>query len=349
MEDEKSGYRQPTDDRLALFRDAADLLLTCRDVHHILRALIEKIHDHFRPATTCLWLLNEAQELNCEAAAGVGAEGLERVRVKLRDVLGGWPHERPEPLLVEDARGDNRFSELELIQHGGQCSVLCVPLRGSKSILGMFMLVQVAPQRDFAGEVASSLALLAMYAAIAVESERHFQHIHALTITDDCTGLYNARHLRMMLDAEIYRSARFGHEFSLVFMDLDYFKSVNDQHGHLIGSRLLASVGDLIKGELRLIDSAFRYGGDEFVLLLPQTSKRNALVVVGRLREALNSKDFLSADRPGIKMTASFGVASFPVDGVSAPELLLKSDQAMYQVKISGGDDIGLASDKGVA
>src|SRR5215472_9794039 len=131
MGDDKTGSNQPLNDTLALFREAGDLLLYCRDVHCTLRGLTEKIHGHFRPATTCLLLLNQAQELSCEAAAGIGAEGLKTVRVKLQDVLSGWPRERPEPLLVEDASRDGRFSELELVQRGGPCSILCIPARGS--------------------------------------------------------------------------------------------------------------------------------------------------------------------------------------------------------------------------
>jgi diguanylate cyclase (GGDEF)-like protein len=293
--------------------------------------------------------LNEARELSCEVAVGAGAEDLKQVRGNLTGILRGWAPERPEPLLVKDARSDDRFSEIELLQQAGPCAVLCVPVRGTETVLGMFMLVRIAPRVEFTPEMTSALALLGRYAAIALEHERQFDRIHTLIITDDCTGLYNARHLKLMLEAEIYRSARFVHEFSLVFMDLDYFKGVNDQHGHLMGSKLLGLVGDLIKGELRLIDSAFRYGGDEFVLLLPQTSKRNALVVARRLREALNSRVFFGDHGPGIKITASFGVASFPADGDNAQELLVKSDRAMYQIKISGGDDIGLASNTGVA
>ena len=99
------------------------------------------------------------------------------------------------------------------------------------------------------------------------------EKIQELTITDDCTGLYNARHLYKTLETEVYRSARFGYEFTVVFIDLDHFKQVNDTHGHLIGSKLLTEIGYLIKAQLRLIDYAFRYGGDEFVVLLPQTGK----------------------------------------------------------------------------
>ena len=178
-----------------------------------------------------------------------------------------------------------------------------------------------------------------------LENARHLRRMQELTVTDDCTGLYNARHLNHVLEGEIYRSSRFGHEFSLVFMDLDQFKKVNDAYGHLIGSKVLGRIGELIKGQLRVIDSAFRYGGDEFVLLLPQTSKQNALVMVRRLKEALNSSVLLTTDGRKVRMTASYGVAGFAADGSTAPELLRAADQAMYRVKSAGRNGIALAGE----
>ena len=148
-----------------------------------------------------------------------------------------------------------------------------------------------------------------------------------------------------MLDAEIYRSTRYGYEFSVIFLDLDHFKQVNDTHGHLVGSKLLWMIGDLIKGHLRLIDYAFRYGGDEFVILLPQTSKQNALMVVRRLKTLLNSKTFFADEGLNITVTASFGVASFPADGRSRRELLRMADEAMYLVKNTTRNSIALAGE----
>jgi diguanylate cyclase (GGDEF)-like protein len=189
------------------------------------------------------------------------------------------------------------------------------------------------------------LKSLADYAAIALENARYIQRIHELTITDDCTALYNARHLNFVLDAEIYRSTRYGYEFSVIFLDLDHFKQVNDTYGHLVGSKLLWMIGDLIKGHLRLIDYAFRYGGDEFVILLPQTSKQNTLMVVRRLKNLLKSKVFFTEENLNINVTASFGVASFPADGRSRRELLRMADEAMYLVKNTTRNSIALAGE----
>jgi len=177
------------------------------------------------------------------------------------------------------------------------------------------------------------LEALADFAAIALENARHVKRIHELTITDDCTSLYNARHMDFILETEIYRSQRYGYEFSLVFIDLDHFKSVNDTHGHLVGSKLLAEVGQMVKLACRRIDFAFRYGGDEFVIVLPQASKENAYVVARRLHRMIGETSWLTSEGLGIHFTASIGVASYPSDAKTKVELLHLADEAMYQIK----------------
>jgi diguanylate cyclase (GGDEF)-like protein len=169
------------------------------------------------------------------------------------------------------------------------------------------------------------------------------QRIHELTITDDCTSLYNARHLNFMLDTEIYRSHRYAFEFSLIFIDLDHFKSVNDTHGHLMGSKLLNEIGTAIKENCRLIDLAFRYGGDEFVVLLPQTSKDSALGVAHRLHELIGETVWLKDDGLNVRLTASVGVASYPSDSRTKAELLHLADEAMYLVKNTTRDNVAVA------
>src|SRR5258705_1893591 len=137
------------------------------------------------------------------------------------------------------------------------------------------------------------LEALSDFAAIALENARHVKKIHELTITDDCTSLYNARHMGFILETEIYRSQRYNYEFSIVFIDLDHFKQVNDTHGHLVGSRLLAEIGNALQQHCRLIDFAFRYGGREFLILLPQTSQDSAFNVARRLHKLVRESGWL--------------------------------------------------------
>jgi diguanylate cyclase (GGDEF)-like protein len=170
------------------------------------------------------------------------------------------------------------------------------------------------------------------------------QKIRELTITDDCTSLYNARHMNFILETEVYRSQRDGYECSLVFLDLDHFKTVNDTHGHLLGSMLLAEIGQVLRANCRTMDFAFRYGGDEFVILLPQTSKENACGVARRLHKLIREKLWLTSEGAGVRITSSAGVASYPGDAKSKAELLHLADEAMYLVKNTTRDNVAAAN-----
>jgi diguanylate cyclase (GGDEF)-like protein len=334
-------------ERLSLFHEIGKALASTLDLQKILQTVMEKISDLLQPDTWSLLMLDESsQELHFEIAIGVGADKLKDVRLKVGEGIAGWVAQTGEPVLVEDVKRDPRFTRrIDELTHTDTRSVVCVPIKGKEKILGVIELVNCLGRESFRREDIPILKSLADYAAIALENARYIQRIHELTITDDCTALYNARHLNFVLDAEIYRSTRYGYEFSVIFLDLDHFKQVNDTYGHLVGSKLLWMIGDLIKGHLRLIDYAFRYGGDEFVVLLPQTAKQNSLMVVRRLKDLLNSKVFFVEEGLNIKVTASFGVASFPQDGRTRRELLRMADEAMYLVKNTTRNNIALAGE----
>ena len=147
-----------------------------------------------------------------------------------------------------------------------------------------------------------------------------------------------------MLTAEYERSRRYDLTFSIIFFDLDHFKTVNDRFGHLCGSRLLQEVGDLVRLSLRTVDIPTRYGGDEFVIILPQTPKEQALHVTRRLRLALNERVFLVNEGLEVRVTASFGVSNFPDDAQSRDDVLRLADEAMYRVKETTRDGIQIAT-----
>ena len=278
---------------LTIFHDVAKALTSSLDLDSILQTIMEKMAEYFRPDTWSLLMVDEEHsELYFAIAVGPAAEALKNVRLKVGEGIAGWVAKHGEQLVVPDVAADPRFAKRidESTQWETQ-SIICVPLRSKLSVLGVIQLVNV-DMSQFSEQELFFLQSLCDYAAIAIENARWVQRIQELTITDDCTGLYNARHLYKTLDTEVYRSSRFGYEFSVLFIDLDHFKTVNDTHGHLIGSKLLAEIGYLVKAQLRLIDFAFRYGGDEFVVLLPQTSKDQALVVAKRLRDALRASSF---------------------------------------------------------
>lgn len=160
------------------------------------------------------------------------------------------------------------------------------------------------------------------------------------TIQDDLTTAFNRRYLDAYLDEELERDRRYGRTFSILFFDLDHLKDVNDRHGHPAGSRVLREVAQLIQGKLRKSDRIFRYGGDEFIVTLPETGTEGALCVAHRLRRVVRSHRFLATAGLAVNLTASFGVATFPQDGASQKDLIRAADQAMYRVKTQTRDGV---------
>src|ERR1700733_1134111 len=328
---------------LTIFHDVAKALTSSLNLDSILQTIMEKMAEYFRPDTWSLLMVDEEKdELYFAIAVGAAAEVLSKARLKVGEGIVGWVAKHGQPLIVPDVQTDPRFSSrLDEITRLQTRSVICVPLRSKHRVLGVIQLVNA--NVEMSEQELFFLQALSDYAAISIENAKSVEKIQELTITDDCTGLFNARHLHKTLETEVYRSARFGYQFSILFIDLDHFKSVNDTHGHLIGSKLLAEIGYLIKAQLRLIDFAFRYGGDEFVVLLPQTSKDQALVVAKRLREALRARSFCREVELNLNIRASIGLATFPHDARTAHDVIRQADGMMYLVKNSTRDNIGIA------
>lgn len=175
---------------------------------------------------------------------------------------------------------------------------------------------------------------------LALARVRQLDRLKALASIDDLTGLFNARHLHHTVELELSRLARTGRPLSLVFLDLDAFKRVNDRLGHLLGSRTLVEVGHLLRACVRLTDTPVRYGGDEFVVVLPSTSQRDAGGVARRIQQRVAAETFLSGRGPVVRLTVSVGVATITRPTYSAADLIRTADEAMYWVKRHGRNGI---------
>lgn len=331
---------------LAVFQELGKALTSSLQLDQVLRTIMEKIDEFLSPDNWSLLLLDETKkELYFELAVGKASQALKDVRIKMGQGIAGWVAENGEAVVVPDTSKDTRFFDKvdEKTKMETQ-SIVAVPVKFRGTCLGVIELINCFGPDGFDARDLNLLEALADFAAIALENARHVKRIHELTITDDCTSLYNARHMGFILETEIYRSQRYNYEFSLVFIDLDHFKQVNDTHGHLIGSRLLAEIGNALKSHCRLIDFAFRYGGDEFVILLPQTSKDNALNVARRLHKLIRETPWLEQAGLKARITPSIGVASYPADSRTKEGLLHLADEAMYLVKNTNRDCVAAAN-----
>ena len=191
----------------------------------------------------------------------------------------------------------------------------------------------------------NALRLVLEPQAIALENAVTIQRAEALSVTDDLTRLYNSRYLNQVLRRETKRASRSGRPLSLLFIDLDGFKQVNDNHGHLCGSKALVEAAGLIRHCARETDVVARFGGDEFSLILPDTGRDGAVSVAVRIRERVSEHDFLQTDGLRLRLTASVGVATLPDVAGSAEELIRAADSAMYQVKARGKNGIHVAQE----
>ena len=331
---------------VAVFHELGKALTSSLQLDQVLRTIMEKIDEFLHPDTWSMLLVDEIkQELYFELAIGRNAHTLKDIRIKMGQGIAGWVAANQQAVIVPDVSRDTRFfAQVDEKTKMETHSIVAVPVRFRDHCLGVIELINCFGMEGFGDRDLALLEALADFAAIALENARHVQRIHELTITDDCTSLYNARHLNFILETEIYRSQRYGYEFSLVFLDLDHFKAVNDTHGHLAGSKLLAEIGQVLRNNCRLIDFAFRYGGDEFVILLPQTSKESACVVARRLHRLIRETTWLTSEDLNIRITTSAGVASYPTDARTKAQLLHLADEAMYLVKNSTRDSVAAAN-----
>ena len=181
-------------------------------------------------------------------------------------------------------------------------------------------------------------------AAVALANGLLLRRTEELSVTDDLTRLHNVRYLHEGLRREVKRATRSGRPLSVLFLDLDGFKNVNDAHDHLHGSRALVETAAVIRGCARETDIVARFGGDEFALVLPETGTEGALAVAARVRDRIAAHRFLGAEGHDIRLTVSVGVATLS-DSIASPhDLLVAADKAMYQVKASGKNGIHVAT-----
>jgi diguanylate cyclase (GGDEF)-like protein len=340
---------------LLVFHDVARALASSLDLDSILRVIMKQMEQFFQPETWSLLIVDEMRkDLYFAVARGHADEDLKKVRVPIGEGMAGWVAEHGETLIVPDLKADTRFSGRALDagrslpgKGGVAHSAICIPLRVRQRTLGVIQLInfRLDTLTDY---TISFLHVLCDYAAIAIENARTMQRIQELTITDDCTSLFNVRHLYHKLEEEIERSRRFKTRLSIIFIDLDHFKEINDRHGHLVGSQLLREVGQCIQSKVRTIDLTFRYGGDEFVVLLPNTAKKQALEIADRLRETLNGAHFPVLDAGELQVRASFGVSTYPDCGITVHEIISRADKAMYSVKNGMRDGVAAAEGEGL-
>jgi diguanylate cyclase (GGDEF)-like protein len=273
-------------------------------------------------------------------ARPLGARGMTPAIETAAALVGNWVLKHGEVCAAMDVGTDPRF--------GGGPSVAAIglPLECRGHTVGALIgLDRTASQRPpvLAASTQAALASALESGGIALENALRVQRAEALSVTDDLTQLYNSRYLSQVLRRETKRASRSGRPLSLLFVDLDGFKGINDAHGHLYGSRALVEAAGVIRQSARETDVVARFGGDEFALVLPDTGSEGAVAVGERVRERISEFRFLRGDGLDIHLTASVGVATLPDVAASTEGLIQAADQAMYHVKERGKNGIFVA------
>jgi diguanylate cyclase (GGDEF)-like protein len=334
------------DAELATMVEIGKALTSTLQLDEILQVIMERVSSLLTPKAWSLLLVDQSSgELVFEIAVSPIEMNLKGTRLKRGEGIAGWVAENGEPLLIADVCIDPRFCDS--IDRAGSFttrSVICIPVKSRERTLGVVELVNSLDEGSFDEADLKILTTIADFAAIAIENAKVHEEVRYLAVTDELTGLWNARRFNELLNYEVERSRRYGGEVSLIFMDLDHFKLVNDTHGHLVGSRLLSEVGRLLGKSIRNVDSGARFGGDEFVLMFPNTSKEWGRVLAERLCRKLSEAEFRADNGDLLKVTGSFGVAAFPVDASTATELLGMADKAMYCIKEATRNAVGVAN-----
>jgi diguanylate cyclase (GGDEF)-like protein len=326
--------RIPLDD-LMIFHQLARSLNSSLDLDTILRTILEQMERLIAADMWTLLMMDESRtELYYAIAAGNGENALRDLRVRIGEGVAGWVAEHAETLIVPESEDDPRLHHTLAADSSAVRSVIAMPLRGRKGVQGVIEILNPRASQ-LSDYTIAFLHILCDHAAIAIENAHDVARIQQLTITDDTTGLYNVRHLYKVIEQEIERSHRQGKPVSLAFIDLDRFKLVNDVHGHLVGSELLGRVGARLKELARPKDMCFRYGGDEFVVMMPETPAGEALNAATALHQDLIHSRFLMSSGLELTASASIGLATCPPEN-AVHAIIGTADARMYAVKSNG-------------
>ncbi len=261
-------------------------------------------------------------------------------RMPLKGTATEWIATHKKTMVEQNLTRDRMFTTSKAYLKMGIHSIIYLPLVTKDECIGsliignrnpnVYMEVQITLLEKLALQISTSVVNAKLYAKTAEKAR-----------IDDLTGLFNRRHFEEVMQQEIDRHARYGSIFSLAFMDLDEFKNYNDSLGHVAGDSILERIGKIVLDSIRNVDCAFRHGGDEFAVIMPNTTIENASAVTDRIRLRIES-EFGGMKR--IPVTASFGLASWPGDGLTKDHIVNAADKALYYAKRTGGNRVCLVS-----
>src|SRR5579872_1631525 len=315
--------------------DVAKRLLRPLDLAVVLDEILGQIEEIFGYPACAVWFADaETQELYVTAQRGYDPEAVKDFRLRIGDGIAGWVAKHERAYYAPDVSTDPMYVPGPV----GARSLVVYPLVVESRAIGV--LTVASPNVDaFPKDIRAFLDAFAALAALAILRAQRDADLHRLALTDALTGLGNRRALWDALEREIARARRNRHPVSVALVEIDAFKHINDRFGHLQGDVALRKMADVLRTRTRATDLSARFGGDEFVLLLPDVTKRTAVQVAERIRSHV-SEIVLRGDA---RLTVSIGVATMPEDGETAEAVVEGADRAAYEAKHAGGDRVHCA------
>lgn len=265
--------------------------------------------------------------LTFDIALGKKGEKLRSLRLQRGVGIAGWVLEHERAQIVNDVGKDPRFfKEADEISGYKTKNLICVPVKSKDSTIGI---IEVVNKKTglFDKDDLEMLEALSNQVALAIENARLYEE----AVTDSLTGLYHHRYFELRLSEEIERAKRYAHPLSLIMIDIDHFKSINDRYGHQRGDVVLSSIANILRICTRKGDTVARYGGEEFAIIMPHISGKRAIAAAERLRKTIENIDF-----GGIKLTISIGVSFFEHEAMTKEQIIKLADNALYKAKKNG-------------
>lgn len=322
---------------LSLLYDIGNSINSIIEPDQLYQSLVNIISEQLGFEEFAVLILNqEADTLEIRASHGYEDDKeMRKIKFRLGEGISGIVAQTGKRQLIRDTAKDPRYLHYKGL-HKKDGAFLCIPLKVKGSVLGVFNFFR--PKRNgFTAQEIRLLSAIANQAAIAIENAQLFNNTRQLSVTDELTGLANRRHFKNMLDLEKKRSARFRKPLSILMVDVDFFKKFNDTHGHLEGDHVLKKIAQILSHNVREVDLVARFGGEEFIVLLPNTSAQEALLVAEKLREIVERTPFPGEESlPSGNLTISIGCASCPEDTTDMDELENRADIALYEAKRRG-------------